>query len=306
MDSWIIVTEAGPVAGMTAAARELGGTVTAAVVGPRPLAESTAACGCDSVQWFSTPDGVPAEALALQVTDLVAAASPRLVLALDDPAGRVLLAVAATRLVGAALVSSVPRLSVEGDNLVVTRPAVEGKVVETLVVPGALAGVFDGEDVDVVSRAPAAITEVAPSGMAPSMRIIETTVAPGEAAGLQQAERVVSIGRGVRKREDIALVEELADAAHAKMACTLPICDDMRWYDESHVVGTSTQQIAPDLYIAVGVSGQPQHMSGVRAAKVIVAINNDPEATIFKKCHFGILGDLYEIVPALTAAFKRA
>jgi len=305
MDSWIIVTEAGPVAGMTAAARELGGTVTAVVVGPRPLAESTAACDCDSVQWFATPDSVPAEALALQVTDLVAAASPRLVLALDDPAGRVLLAAAATRL-GAALVSSVPRLSVEGDNLVVTRPAVEGKVVETLVVPGALAGVFDGEDVDVVSRAPAAITEVAPSGMALSMRIIETTVAPGEAAGLQQAERVVSIGRGVRKREDIALVEELADAAHAKMACTLPICDDMRWYDESHVVGTSTQQIAPDLYIAVGVSGQPQHMSGVRAAKVIVAINNDPEATIFKKCHFGILGDLYEIVPALTAAFKRA
>jgi len=275
------------------------------VVGPRPLAESTAACDCDSVQWFATPDSVPAEALALQVTDLVAAASPRLVLALDDPAGRVLLAVAATRL-GAALVSSVPRLSVEGDDLVVTRRAVEGKVVETLVVPGALAGVFDGEDVDVVSRAPAAITEVAPSGMALSMRIIETTVAPGEAAGLQQAERVVSIGRGVRKREDIALVEELADAAHAKMACTLPICDDMRWYDESHVVGTSTQQIAPDLYIAVGVSGQPQHMSGVRAAKVIVAINNDPEATIFKKCHFGILGDLYEIVPALTAAFKRA
>ena len=305
MDSWIIVTEAGPVAGMTAAARELGGTVTAVVVGPRPLAESTAACDCDSVQWFATPDSVPAEALALQVTDLVAAASPRLVLALDDPAGRVLLAAAATRL-GAALVSSVPRLSVEGDNLVVTRPAVEGRVVETLVVPGALAGVFDGEDVDVVSRAPAAITEVAPSGMALSMRIIETTVAPGEAAGLQQAERVVSIGRGVRKREDIALVEELADAAHAKMACTLPICDDMRWYDESHVVGTSTQQIAPDLYIAVGVSGQPQHMSGVRAAKVIVAINNDPEATIFKKCHFGILGDLYEIVPALTAAFKRA
>ena len=305
MDSWIIVTEAGPVAGMTAAARELGGTVTAVVVGPRPLAESTAACDCDSVQWFATPDSVPAEALALQVTDLVAAASPRLVLALDDPAGRVLLAAAATRL-GAALVSSVPRLSVEGDDLVVTRRAVEGKVVETLVVPGALAGVFDGEDVDVVSRAPAAITEVAPSGMALSMRIIETTVAPGEAAGLQQAERVVSIGRGVRKREDIALVEELADAAHAKMACTLPICDDMRWYDESHVVGTSTQQIAPDLYIAVGVSGQPQHMSGVRAAKVIVAINNDPEATIFKKCHFGILGDLYEIVPALTAAFKRA
>jgi len=305
MDSWIIVTEAGPVAGMAAAARELGGTVTAAVVGPRLLAESTAACGCDSVQWFSTLDSVPAESLALQVADLVAAASPRLVLALDDPAGRVLLAVAATRL-GAALVSSVPGLSVEGEDLVVTRPAVEGKVVETLVVPGALAGVFDREDVDVVSPVPAAITEVAPSGMAPSMRIIETTVAPGEAAGLQQAERVVSIGRGVRKREDIALVEELADAAHAKMACTLPICDDMRWYDESHVVGTSTQQIAPDLYIAVGVSGQPQHMSGVRAAKVIVAINNDPEATIFKKCHFGILGDLYEIVPALTAAFKRA
>jgi electron transfer flavoprotein alpha subunit len=305
MDSWIIVTEAGPVAGMAAAARSVGGAVTAAVVGPRALAESTAACGCDAVQWVAIDDGVPAEAVASQVADLIAGASPRLVLALDDPAGRALLAAAAVKL-GAALLNSVPQLSVEGDDLVVRRPAVEGKVVETLVVPGALAGVFDGEDADAASVAPAAITEVAPSGAAASMRIVETTVAAGEAAGLQQAERVVSLGRGVRKRDDIALVEGLAAAAHAKVACTLPICDDMRWYDESHVVGTSTQQIAPDLYIAVGVSGQPQHMSGVRAAKVIVAINNDPEATIFKKSHYGILGDLYEIVPALTKAFEQA
>ena len=80
----------------------------------------------------------------------------------------------------------------------------------------------------------------------------------------------------------------------------------MRWFDAHRVVGSSHNSIAPDLYIAVGISGQPQHLSGVRDAKVVLAINSDPDARIFRNCDYGILGDLYKVVPALTAALRGA
>jgi electron transfer flavoprotein alpha subunit len=304
MDSWIIVTEDGPVAGMVEAARGLGGSVTAAVAGSRALADAVAAAGTDTVRWFAATDVVPPEAIAVRVADDIAAASPRAVLSLGDPAARVLLAVAGARL-GAAVVSSVPRLTAELDTVVITRPAVEGKVVETLEVAGTLAGVFDGEDVEQEMPVAAPVTEVSGADASPSMRIVETTTSAGGSAELLQADRVVGVGLGIRTKDDLAIVDELAAAAHAEIACSLPLSDDMRWYDASHVVGTSSSPISPDLYIAVGISGQPQHMSGVRNAKVVVAINNDPDATIFKKCDYGILGDLYQIVPALTAALKE-
>ena len=304
MDSWIIVTEDGPVAGMVAAARGLGGSITAAVVGSRALADAVAATGPDTVRWFATDDVVPPEANAGRVADEIAATAPRVVLSLGNPAARVLLAAAAARL-GAAIVNSVPRLRAEADAVVITRPAVEDKVIETLEVAGVLAGVFDGEDVEQKTPVAATVTEVPGVDVAASMRIVETTTTGGESAGLLQADRVVGVGLGIRSRDDLVMVEELAAAGHTEMACSLPLCDDMRWYDASHVVGTSSSQISPDLYIAVGISGQPQHMSGVRNAKLVVAINNDPDATIFKKCDYGILGDLYQIVPALTAALKE-
>lgn len=304
MDSWIIVTEDGPIAGMVAAARGLGGSVTAAVVGSRALADAVAVTGPDTVRWFATDDVVPPEAIAGRVADEIAATSPRVVLSLGNPAARVLLAVAAARL-GAAVVNSVPRLTTEADAVVITRPAVEDKVVETLEVAGALAGVFDGEDVEQGTPVAATVSAVPDADVRASMRIVETTTTGGESAGLLQADRVVGVGLGIRRKDDLAMVEELAAASHAEIACSLPLSDDMRWYDASHVVGTSSSQISPDLYIAVGISGQPQHMSGVRNAKVVVAINNDPDATIFKKCDYGILGDLYQIVPALTAALKE-
>jgi electron transfer flavoprotein alpha subunit len=95
----------------------------------------------------------------------------------------------------------------------------------------------------------------------------------------------------------------LAGVINAEIACTLPICDDLRWLPSHRVVGSSHSQIAPELYIAVGISGQAQHISGIRDAKIVVAINIDPEAGIFKNCNYGITGDLYKIVPALASAF---
>jgi len=304
-DSWIIVTDKGRVGGMLAAARHLGGRVTAAVVGPCSLAEAVAAAGPDQVLWYATAAGVPAEAYAAQVAEATKAAGPRVVLASDAPPGRVLLGAAATSL-GAAIISSVRTLAVEGDSILVTRPTAEGRAIQTLEATGALAGIFDGDDVEHTSAQAASIMVVPLADPGEALRVVMSHAASADSAGLLTAARVVGAGLGIRAKGDLKLIEDLAAAARAEIACSLPVCDDMRWFDSHRVVGSSHNQIAPDLYIAVGISGQPQHMSGVRDAKVVIAINSDPDARIFKNCDYGILGDLYKVVPALTAALRKA
>jgi len=304
MESWIIATDTARLGGILTAARQLGGHVTAAVVGPRSLADAVAAAGPDHVRWYACRDGAPPEAYASQVAEAVQKAAPRVVLSSTASAGRVLLGAAAAKL-GAAVVSSVQALAVEGDIVKVSRAAAQGKVVETLDAAGTVACVFDGEDVAPAASQPATVEEVPAADPGDSLRVVETTPDSGGSAGLRTAARVVSAGLGIRAKGDLTLIQDLAAALGAEIACSLPVCDDMRWYGPERVVGRSHNQIAPDLYIAVGISGQPQHTVGVRDAKVVVVINNDPKAAFFKICDYGILGDLYKVVPALTAALKQ-
>lgn len=137
------------------------------------------------------------------------------------------------------------------------------------------------------------------------MRVLDTNTDSG-GTGLSEAERVVGVGRGFLEKDRLVIAEELCDALGAEMACSLSLCDDYRWFEHNRVVGTSTQRISPRLYIACGISGQPQHLAGVRAAKTIVAINRDPDAPIFRACDYGIVGDLNEVVPALTKALAAS
>ena len=304
MNNWIIIIDERRAGGMLDAARRLGGQVVAAVVGPLALAEDMANLGFDRVLCFEPAEGVPAEAYAAQVADAAKAAGPKLVLASDAPISRMLLGAVAANL-NAALIGAVRALAVDGEHIVVSRSTAEGKILEDVEVQGSLAVIFDGEDVE-VSSAQSAPVELIPVGEpGATLRLIETIEAGSKSAGMLTAARVVGVGMGLQSKEDLKLIEELADAMHAEIACTLPVCDDMRWFPAHRVVGSSHNQIAPDLYISVGISGQPQHTSGIRDAKVVVAVNNDPEARIFKNCDYGILGDLYKIVPALASAFKN-
>ncbi len=304
MESWIIATDTVRLGGTLTAARQLGADVTVVVVGPRKLADDVAAAGPDHVRWYACGDGVPAEAYAAQIAEAVKKAAPRVVLSSTAPAARVLLGAAAAKL-GSAVISSVQALAVEGDNISVSRSAADGKVVERLDASGTVACIFDGEDVTPTTSHPATVEDVLVADPGDSLRVVETTPDPGGSAGLRTAARVVSTGLGIRAKADLALIQDLATALGAEIACSLPVCDDMRWYGPDRVVGRSHNQIAPDLYIAVGISGQPQHAVGVRDAKVVVVINNDPKATFFKICDYGILGDLYKVVPALTEALRQ-
>lgn|SRR6516225_242770 len=113
-------------------------------------------------------------------------------------------------------------------------------------------------------------------------------------------------GRGVGRRDNLAVVEELATALGGQLACTRPLAEGLNWMGRDRYLGVSGLEIAPDLYIAVGISGQMQHMVGVERARVIVAINNDKSAPVFSEADYGIVGDLNEVVPALIDAVKAS
>lgn len=138
---------------------------------------------------------------------------------------------------------------------------------------------------------------------APKVKLVSVSKASGEVP-LTEAEIVVSAGRGMKGPEHWGIVEELAKTLHAATACSRPVAD-AHWRPHNEHVGQTGFAIAPNLYIAIGISGAIQHLAGVNRSKVIVVINKDPEAPFFKAADYGIVGDAFEVVPKLTAAIKK-
>jgi electron transfer flavoprotein alpha subunit len=138
---------------------------------------------------------------------------------------------------------------------------------------------------------------------APKVKVTGSTKTSGKVA-LTEADIVVSAGRGMKGPENWAMIEELADTLGAATACSRPVAD-AHWRPHNEHVGQTGIAIAPNLYIAIGISGAIQHLAGVNRSKHIVVINKDPEAPFFKAADYGIVGDAFEIVPKLTQAIKK-
>jgi electron transfer flavoprotein alpha subunit len=124
-----------------------------------------------------------------------------------------------------------------------------------------------------------------------------------QAVDLTQAERIVSVGRGIKEQANITVAQQLAEALGAEIAASRPICD-AGWLPMERQVGSSGQTVAPKLYVALGISGAIQHLVGMKGSNTVVAINKDADAPIFEIADYGIVGDLFEIVPAIIAAVK--
>ena len=125
-----------------------------------------------------------------------------------------------------------------------------------------------------------------------------------QAVDLSQAERIVSVGRGIKGQEHLKIAQDLAAALGAEIAGSRPICD-AGWLPMDRQIGSSGQTVAPRLYVALGISGAIQHLVGMKGSRTIVAINKDPEAPIFEVADYGIVGDLFEVVPALIAELNK-
>jgi electron transfer flavoprotein alpha subunit len=137
------------------------------------------------------------------------------------------------------------------------------------------------------------------------VQILEIKKKAPQELKIEEADIIVAVGRGLKKKEDIKLIESLADAIGGAVGCSRSIAADLKWLTEEHWVGLSGHKVKPRLYVAIGISGQVQHIAGIRDARTIIAINSDPNAPIFKACDYGMVGNLYEIIPKLTEILKK-
>lgn len=308
MNVWIIVAADPAVHGLADAGRSIasasGGEVVAAVAGPRGVAEQVARCGVDRVLWFGEPGESPVEAYAPVVAAQVTRIGAALVLAAGRSGDRVLLAAVAAAL-GCPVLTGVNAVRAgNGAGPVVERSVYGGIAEQTERLTGPVALVMAGGGLGRGESAP--VEEVAvEAGQLGGLTVTRTTGRDAASVDLTAAPRVLAIGRGVRRREDLPMIEALAAAARAGVGCSRPLAEGLGWYPRDRYIGVSGQKVAPQLYLAVGISGEVQHMSGCRGARVLVAVNKDPNALIFAEADYGIVGDLYDVVPALTAALEQ-
>lgn len=195
----------------------------------------------------------------------------------------------------------------------------KGLIVERQLFQGKMAGTFrcDSNGPAIVTiqagayRADQAEAGTAPvSNVTPELGELGPSAVPGEpyresarTVDLSAAERIVAAGRGIKEEGNLEIVKELAEALGAELAASRPICDN-GWLGMERQVGSSGQTVAPKLYVAVGISGAIQHIVGMKGSKCIVAINKDPEAPVFESSDYGIVGDLFEVVPAIVEELK--
>ena len=250
-----------------------------------------------------TPDGFVAA-----FADLVTGAQPDLVFLPHTYQAREFAPKLAARL-GRALITDCIAVKQRDDRLVFVRPMFQGKFVAD-VAPTGPAPHFASFQIgayrpDAVTRG-ASAAEIRAVDITLDASAIRQTMEPPfqeakQAVDLTQAERIVAVGRGIKAQEHIALVETLATALGAEVAASRPICDS-GWLPMDRQVGSSGQTVSPKLYLALGISGAIQHLVGMKGSATIVAVNKDAEAPIFEVADFGIVGDLFEVVPALISA----
>ncbi|MFP3124891.1 electron transfer flavoprotein subunit alpha/FixB family protein [Ectobacillus funiculus] len=209
---------------------------------------------------------------------------------------------------GAGLISDVTALEVAGGNVVFTRPIYSGKAFEKkIITAGLLLATVRPNNI-----APLALDESRTGetkSLAVTIKDLRTTIKEvvrkaAEGVDLSEAKVVIAGGRGVKSAEGFKPLQELAKVLGGAVGASRGACD-ADYCDYSLQIGQTGKVVTPDLYIACGISGAIQHLAGMSNSKVIVAINKDPEANIFKVADYGIVGDLFEVVPLLTEEFKK-
>lgn len=289
----------------------LGETLTALVFGQDVAGVADAAfdLGADAVLGADDATLSPfrVEAVGPLVAQLAKERQPGVILAGASTRGRDLAAWVAADL-DAGLVADGTDLAVDGGTVKVTRPVYASKLLATVFITGGM---------QIITLRNRAFPQAESTGGSGSAEWVDTAVAeadiPTKVTGfagkegtisLTDANIIVSGGRGVGGPEGFAPVQELANVLGAALGASRAAVD-AGWIPYEHQVGQTGKTVSPDLYIANGISGAIQHQAGMRTSKVIVAINKDPEAPIFKLAQYGIVGDLFEVLPALTAEFKK-
>jgi electron transfer flavoprotein alpha subunit len=240
----------------------------------------------------------------------IAVAEPAVVLVPGTTAGRDYAPLVAARL-GVGLAADCVSFGVAGGALAATRPVLGGRALTRVTFPGPgpiMATVRSGSFAKAEPGLTEPIVEMLDVELTPEDRrvsLVETTPKGTGVSRLDSAEVVVSGGRGLKEPAHFAMVEELAEAFGAAVGATRAVVD-AGWRPHHEQIGQTGRTVSPRLYVAVGISGAVQHNVGMQGSDYIVAINRDPDAPIFKIASFGIVGDLFDVVPALTSEVRNA
>ena len=289
-----------------AAALGLGVSAVALVPGARAAARELAAAGADTVYVSEDAafEGWPADAVAAGLAQIAEQAGASVVLLGSTRRGKETAPRLAQKL-GAGCVTDVNSLVVEDGELLAGRYAFGGATVAreklgtAIKVFAVMPKTFSAD-----GACPGAGDVVTPAlSVSTAVKVVDRRAKEGDHVNLDAAPLIVGVGRGFNAREDLALGDELAGSLGAVVGCTKSLAD-FGWLGEDRIIGLSGAKTAPDLYLSVGVSGQIQHTVGISAAKLIAAINKDKEAPIFGMADYGIVGDLYEVLPALVERLK--
>ena len=298
-----------------AAAQQAGGPLRIAVAGVAldGVAGELAAADCErviAVEHQALRD-YTADGFVLALSALIEQEQPALVFLPHTYQTRDFAPALAARL-GRALITDVTGLKKGSDRIVYVRPMFQGKLSADVAAAGppphlvtCQIGAFRA---DTAVRGTAAASVVKAAIDVDPTRIRHKPEPPfkeaKQAVDLSQAARIVAVGRGIKGQENLKIAEQLAQALGAEVAASRPICD-AGWLPMDRQIGSSGQTVAPKLYVALGISGAIQHLVGMKGSRTIVAINKDADAPIFEVADYGIVGDLFEVVPALVAELNK-
>lgn len=295
---------------LTSAARKiadtLGGQVEVLLIGAgaEKFAGDLGAVGADKVLTANVGD-FNAEAYANVISETVKAKKPSVVLMPHTGYGKDYSPRVAVK-IGAGIVADVVGLSVDGGKVVAKKPIYSGKAYANIKVTTDIqAFTVRPNSQELGSKAGAGAVEAVSAGAGDvKVKITGTELSGGSKIQLTEASIIVSGGRGMKGPENFPMLQSLADLLGAALGASRAAVDS-GWISHSHQVGQTGKTVSPNCYIACGISGSIQHMAGMGSSKYIVAINKDAEAPIFKVATYGVVADLFEVVPALTAEFKK-
>ena len=296
---FVMSDEASALSELCAGAGAVAALVTAIMFGSEAEAAGAAGSRADLLVYCLTSDGAVPEDYAAAVAQEVKKEASALVIVNNTIRGRCLAGKLGV-LLDTAVLTSVNALERSGEELVCCRMVYGGiaqrsevftKPYGVLTVGG---GVFE-------AAAEPAQAAVAPFEGLPQGGLKRIACTPKKEGGvdLVAAKRIVDVGRGLAQEADLELCRKLAAALGAEVGCSRPVAENNKWLPKSNYMGITGVQVKPELIVALGVSGQIQHIGGINKSRVIVAVNKDKSAPIFKNADFGVVGDLYKVVPAL-------
>ena len=283
-----------------AGAKLLGDSVTAVVFGDEAAAKEAAVCGADKIIYCPVSENEAPEDYAKAIADTVTSVPNAIVMVNNSIRGRCLAGKIAVYL-DTAVISGVNELTVENDTLVTRRMVYGGTAqrkenfVKNYGVITISSGIFENTAETTPTTTIVAI-EGAPVA---SLRRISRNEKKEGGVNLVAAKRIVDVGRGLAAEEDLEMCRNLAKALDAEIGCSRPVAENNKWLPKASYLGITGVQVKPELIVVLGVSGQVQHIGGINKSKVIVAINKDKAAPIFKNADFGLVGDMYKVIPAL-------